>query len=339
MRRTDHTLGRRSLGRRLCAALALLAGALSGGPAAAADAAWPSQPVRIIVPFGPGGGTDVTIRLLAPRMAEFLGQPLVIENRPGAGSTVGTDMVAKAPPDGSVFVHATLSSTGIAAALYRNLPYDPVRDLAAIAPTVFVPLVLCVTAQGWNVRDAAGLIAELRANPGKYHFGHNGIGASGHLASASFANAIGAKVEHVPYRSGAETITALVRGDIRYMHDITGLLKPHHDAGTVRCLFVTSRERSSVMPDLPTQKEAGVPEYPAYSWFGIFGPAATPGPIQDRMAAAVAHALADPAIAQKLEAGGTPPMIGWTRERFAAFVRDEVALWGPLVRASGAEAQ
>lgn len=316
----------------------LIGGLLAAALPAGAQTNWPTQPVRIVVPFGPGGGTDVTIRLLTPRMSEFLGQPVVVENRPGAGSTVGTDLVAKSPPDGSVFVHATLSSTGIAKALYRNLPYDPVRDLAAIAPTVFVPLVLCVTAQGWNVRTPAELIAELRANPGKYHFGHNGIGASGHLASATFANRIGAQVIDVPFRSGADTITALIRGDIRYMHDITGLLKPHHEAGTVRCLFVTSRERSSVMPDLPTQAEAGVPEYPAYSWFGIFGPAATPRAIRDRMAAAVAHALADPEIAQKLDAGGTPPMTGWTPERFAAYVKDEVELWGPLVRASGAEA-
>lgn len=321
------------------ARLALLLGSLfAAALPAAAQPAWPSQPVRIVVPFGPGGGTDVTIRLLAPRMGEFLGQPVVIENRPGAGSTVGTDLVAKAPADGSVFVHATLSSTGIAAALYRNLPYDPVRDLAAIVPTVFVPLVLCVTTQGWDVRDAASLIAALRASPGKYHYGHNGIGASGHLASATFANRIGAEVTDVPFRSGADTITALVRGDIRYMHDITGLLKPHHDAGTVRCLFVTSRERSSVMPELPTQAEAGVPEYPAYSWFGIFGPAATPRPIQDRMNAAVQHALADPEVARKLDAGGTPPIIGWSPDRFATYVRDEVALWGPLVRASGAQA-
>jgi tripartite-type tricarboxylate transporter receptor subunit TctC len=321
------------------AALGALAAMMIPAWPAAAQTAWPTQPVRMIVPFGPGGGTDVTIRLLAPRMAEFLGQPLVIENRPGAGSTVGTDMVAKAPPDGSVFVHATLSSTGIAAALFRNLPYDPVRDLAAIAPTVFVPLVLCVTTQGWNIRDAAALVAELRANPGKHHFGHNGIGASGHLASVTFASRIGARVDDVPFRSGAETITALIRGDIRFMHDITGLLKPHHDSGAARCLFVTSRERSPVMPDVPTAAEAGIPDYPAYSWFGIFGPAATPRPIQDRMAAAVAHALADPAIAQRLEATGTPPMTGWTPERFSAYVREEVALWGPLVRASGAAQQ
>ncbi|MBR0680871.1 tripartite tricarboxylate transporter substrate binding protein [Roseomonas eburnea] len=305
---------------------------------ARAQGAWPTQPVRIVIPFGPGSGTDVTLRLLAPKMTDFLGQPLVIENRPGAGSTIGTDMVAKAPPDGSVFVHATLSSTGIAAALYRRLPYDPLRDLAPIAATVFVPLVLAVTARGWDVGTAEQLIATLRASPDRYQFGSNGIGATGHLASANFVTRIGARALHVPYRSGAETITALVAGQIQFMHDITGLLLPHHQSGAARCLFVTSEQRSPVMPDVPTMKEAGVPEYPAYSWFGLFGPAGTPRPIQDRMAAAVQHALTDATIAERLAALGTPAMPGYGPDRFAAYVRAETALWGPLVRASGAEA-
>jgi tripartite-type tricarboxylate transporter receptor subunit TctC len=299
---------------------------------------WPSQPVRIVVPFGPGSGTDVTIRMLVPKMSEFLGHPLVIENRPGAGSTIGTDMVAKAPPDGSVFVHATLSSTGIAAALYRRLPYDPLRDLAPVAATVFVPLVLAVTTRGWDVTNPGQLIATLRGAPDRYQYGSNGIGATGHLASANFVTRIGAKAVHVPYRSGAETITALVAGQIQFMHDITGLLLPHHQAGTVRCLFVTSDQRSPVMPDVPTMKEAGVPDYPAYSWFGLFGPAGTPRPIQERMSAAVQHALADPAVSERLAALGTPSMPGYGPDRFAAYVRAETELWGPLVRASGAEA-
>ncbi len=307
------------------------------GPARA-QPAWPTQPVRIVVPFGPGSGTDVTLRLLLPRMQEALGQPIVVDNRPGAGSTVGTDMVAKAAPDGSVFVHATLSSIGIAPALYRRLPYDPLRDLVPVAATVFVPLVLAVSAQGWDVRDAAGLVATLRAAPDRYQYGSNGIGATGHLASANFVTRIGARAVHVPYRSGAETITALVAGQIHFMHDITGLLLPHHRAGTVRCLFVTSDQRSPVMPDVPTLREAGVPHYPAYSWFGLFGPAGTPRPIQDRMAAAVQHALGDAAVAGRLEELGTPAMLGYGPDRFAAYVREETALWGPLVRASGATA-
>lgn len=322
--------------RRLFAALALFFAAAA--PPAMAQPAWPSQPIRIIVPFGPGGGTDISIRIMAPRMSEFLGVPLVIENRPGGGSTVGTDQVAKSPPDGGNFVHATLSSTGIAAALYRNLPYDPVRDLAAVAPTIWVPLTLCVTARGWDVRTAAQLIETLRASPGRYQFGSNGIGATGHLASANFATRVGAVVEHVPYRSGSQTIAALLSGEIHFMHDIFGLMRPHHESGMVRCLFVTAEERTPLLPGVPTMREAGVPEYPAYSWFGLFGPAATPQPIVDRMAAAVEFALADPGVALRMTEMGTPVMRGWTPERFSQFVREEVVKWRPLVQASGARA-
>jgi tripartite-type tricarboxylate transporter receptor subunit TctC len=145
-------------------------------------------------------------------------------------------------------------------------------------------------------------------------------------------------VEHVPYRSGAQTIAALLAGEIQYMHDIYGLLRPHHESGQARCLFVTADERSDELPGVPTMREAGVPEYKAYSWFGLFAPAATPRPIVNRMAAAVEHALADPAVAARMNQMGTPPMRGWTPERFGAFVQEEVVAWRPLVQASGARA-
>ena len=319
--------------------LALLTGATLAAPRhVLAQAPWPNQPIRLVVPFGPGGGTDVSIRIMQPKMQEFLGQTIVIDNRPGGGSTVGTDNVAKSPADGYHFVHATLSSTGIAATLYRNLPYDPVRDLAAVAPTIYVPLVLAVTTRGWDIRTAAQLIETLRANPGRYQYGSNGVGATGHLASANFATRIGARVEHVPYRSGTQTITALISGEINYMHDIYGLLQPHHENGQARCLFVTADQRTPLLPEVPTMREAGVPEYRAYSWFGLFAPAATPRPIVDRMAQAVEFALADPGVAERLNGMGTPPMRGWTPDRFAQYVREEVVAWRPLVEASGARA-
>jgi tripartite-type tricarboxylate transporter receptor subunit TctC len=318
-------------------ALLMLAAALLP-VAAQAQPAWPSQPVRIVVPFGAGGSTDIVIRIMAPKISESLGVPVVIENRAGGGSTVGTDFVAKAPPDGNVFVHATLSGTGIAPWLYRNLPYDPVRDLAAVAPTVWVPLVLCVTTRNFNVRTVPELISVLRANPGRFQYGSNGIGATGHLASANFATRIGAQVEHVPYRAGAQTITALVTGEVHYIHDVYGLLQPHHQSGAVRCLFVTAEERTPLMPEVPTMREAGVPDYRAYSWFGLFAPGATPRPIVNRMNAAVQAALADPGIAARLNELGMPPMPGWTPERFGALVAEEVVAWRPLVEASGARA-
>jgi tripartite-type tricarboxylate transporter receptor subunit TctC len=305
-------------------------------PSVWAQSRWPTQPIRIVVPYGPGGGTDLSIRILAPKLSAFLGQPVVIENRPGAGSTLGTDFVAKAPPDGTYFVHATLASTGIAAALYPRLPYDPVRDLAAVAPTVFVPLTLAVTQAGWNVGTAAELIAALRANPGRYQYGSNAVGSTGHLANANFCTQVGAQVVHVPYRSGSQTIAALLTGEIQFVQDIYGLLKPYHDSGQVKCLFVTAEERSRLMPEVPTMKEAGVPDYKAYSWFGLFTAAATPRGIVDRMSEAVQDALRDPAIAARFEEMGTPGMPGWTPDRFANYVREEVVTWGPLVRASGA---
>ena len=334
----DFRLNRgRSLSRR--GLLALSASGLAS-PALAqpgSAAGWPSQPLRMVVPYGAGGSTDLVMRVMAPRMSEFLGKPLIVDNRPGGGSTVGTEFVARAT-DGHTFVHATLASTGMAPALHRTLPYDPLRDLAPIAPSVFVPLTLAVTTTGWSVRTTEALIAALHANPGRYQYGSNGIGSAGHLASANFVTRIGARVEHIPYRAGAQTVNALVMGEVQFIQDIYGLLLPHHQAGTVRCLFVTAEERSPLMPEVPTMAEAGVPPYKAYSWFGLFGPASTPPAVVERMAGAVGHALADDAVRQRLDEMGMPPMRDWTPGRFGAFVAREVEEWAPLVRASGAQA-
>ncbi|SHJ70360.1 Tripartite-type tricarboxylate transporter, receptor component TctC [Roseomonas rosea] len=317
--------------------LALSAAGLACPSALRAQASWPSQPVRMVVPYGAGGSTDLVMRILAPRMSEFLGKPVVVENRPGAGSTMGTEFVAKST-DGHSFVHATLASTGVAQALYANLAYDPVKDLAAIAPTVFVPLALAITTAGWSVRSPAQLIETLRAHPGRYQYGSNGVGSTGHLANANFATRIGAQVEHVPYRAGSQTINALITGEIQFVQDVYGLLLPYHQSGQARCLFVTSEERSPLLPDVPTMTEAGVPPYKAYSWFGLFGPSSTPRSVVDRMSAAVAFAMADPAIDRKMEEMGTPVMRGWSPDRFAVYVASEVKEWAPLVRASGARA-
>lgn len=301
--------------------------------------AWPTRPIRIVVPFATGGGTDVTMRLLAPKLSEILGVGVVIENRPGAGSTVGTDYVAKSPPDGSTFVLATLSSTGIAAGLYANLPYDPARDLAAITPTVFIPTALAVTQQGWNVRDLAGFIAALQGRPGAASYGSSGIGTTGHLASVNFLRATNSQAVHIPYRGAGQSFTALLSGETQFTHDIPSLLRPFHDAGTARVLFVNSERRSPLLPDVPTFAEAGLPDYKAYSWYGLFGPAGTPRPVMERLAAATEQAMRDPVIAARLDEIGTPPMLGYTPDRFAQFVRDEITLWVPLVRASGARVE
>ncbi|MFC3127296.1 Bug family tripartite tricarboxylate transporter substrate binding protein [Pseudoroseomonas globiformis] len=318
--------------------LAALAGAALMGPAVsrAQSGAWPARPISLIVPFGPGGGTDITVRLLAPKLSQLLGQNVIVENKPGAGSTLGTDFVAKARPDGYTLVLATLSSTGVAAGLFKSLPYDPVKDLTAIAPTNFIPICHSVITRGLTVRDTADWIAQLKANPNKYSYGSSGIGSTGHLASANFLQRIGARAEHVPYRGAGQVFSAMLSGEIQFNSDIPSLMLPYNREGQVRTLFVATDERSKLMPDVPTAAEVGLTDYKAYSWYGIFGPAGLPEPIVERMAAAVDEALGDATINQRLEEMGTPTMRGYTPERFAQYVKDEVDLWVPIVKASGA---
>ncbi len=320
------------------AALALSLPAIVPARALAQAGAWPNRPIRMVVPFGPGGGTDITMRLLAPRLSAILGQPVVVENRPGGGSTVGTDAVAKSPPDGYTFVLATLSSTGLAAGLYRNLPYDPVRDLTAISPTNFIPICHTVTTRGLTVRDTADWIAQLRSSGGRFAYGSSGVGSSGHLACASFLTQTGTQAIHIPYRGGGQVYAGLVAGDIQFTSDIPSQMLPFHNAGQARTLFVATDERSNLMPDVPTAAEVGLPGFKAYSWYGIFGPANLPRPIVERMWSAIDQVLGEAEVLARFNEMGTPAMRGYSPERFAQYVRDEIALWVPIVRASGTTA-
>jgi tripartite-type tricarboxylate transporter receptor subunit TctC len=306
---------------------------------ALAQAPWPTRPVRIVVPFGTGGGTDITTRLLAPKLAEILGQPVVIENRPGAGGVVGTDFVAKQPPNGEVFVLSTLSPIALARGLPAPVPFDARRDLVAIAPTVFVPIALAITTRNFAPRTAQDFVAALRAAPGRYQYGSSGIGTSGHIAAATFTIKTGTQAVHVPYRGGGQVFAALTAGEIQFCADIPSLLKGMHEGGQARVIFVATERRSTLLPEVPTAAEAGFPDYKAYSWYGFFAPAGTPQPIVDRMAAATEQALADPAIAGRFEEMGTPAMRGFTPARFAQYVRDEIDLWEPEVRALGIRAE
>jgi tripartite-type tricarboxylate transporter receptor subunit TctC len=319
--------------------LALSAAGLAMPGVARAQDAFPSRPIRIIVPYGAGGATDVTIRVIAPKLSEILGQPVVVENRVGSGGVVGTEFVARSAPDGYTLVCAALSAVGIAVHLYRSLPYDPLRDLTAIAPTVYVPLALAVTARGWNVRTAQQLIAELKANPGKYHFASNGVGTTSHLAGANFVAHTGTDVVHVPYRSASAAFTALIAGEVQFTHEVLSALKPHEEAGGARVLFVASDQRSPVMPNVPTLAEAGLPPYKAYSWFGLFGPANMPPAVVTRLNNAVEQALSDPQTGPRLVSLDAVLMRGYSPQRFTQYLRDEIEAWGPLVRASGARVE
>lgn len=319
--------------------LAAGVGGLLGMPAIArGQDNWPDRPIRVIVPFATGGGTDVSMRLIAPKLGEVLGQNVIVENRPGAGSTLGTDFVAKSEPDGYTFVLATLSSTGIAATLYPNLSYDPVNDLTAVAPTVFIPTSVAVTAQGWDVQTLDDFVAELKAQPNMYSYGSSGIGSTGHIASANFLRHVDAQAEHIPYNGAGASFNALVAGETQFTHDIPSLLKPFHQSGQAKVLFVNQSERSVLLPDVPTAEEVGLPDYKAYSWYGIFGPANLPESVVERMAAAIEQVVSDQAVSGRLNELGMPPMVGWSPERFSQYVADEVEDWRPLVLASGARA-
>ncbi|MBX9592990.1 MAG: tripartite tricarboxylate transporter substrate binding protein, partial [Roseomonas sp.] len=263
--------------------------------------------------------------------------PVIVENRVGAGGTVGADYVAKQPPNGETFLLATVSNMALALGLYARLPYDPLRDLASVAPTVFIPLAISASAR-LGVTNAQDFIALLRANPGRFSYGSAGAGTSGHICSSSFLARIGATAEHVTYRNPGQTFLALQQGEIAFTTDIPSLLAPFHRDGSARMMFVTTEERSPSAPDVPTAREIGLGEFKAYSWYGIYAPGGTPRPIVDRMAAAIELALSDPTISRRFDDMGTPAMRGWTPDRFSDFLRSEIDLWVPLVRAPGARA-
>jgi tripartite-type tricarboxylate transporter receptor subunit TctC len=259
----------------------------------------------MVVPFAAGGGTDISTPVIAPKLSELLGQPVVVENRPGAGGTLGTAEVAKAAPDGNTFLMATLSTVGLAVGLYRSLPYDPERDLIAVHPTVLVPIALVVH-PSLNVRTVPEFVALLKANPGKYSYGSAGNGTSGHIAGAAFLTLTGTDALHVPYRGSGPVFNDLLAGTVHFTFDITGLIRPHHSVGTLRALGMATPERSPELPDVPTFIEQGLPQYRACSRYGVFAPKDTPAAIVARMAEAIEAALADATVTQRLAGAPAP---------------------------------
>jgi tripartite-type tricarboxylate transporter receptor subunit TctC len=323
-------IGRRSL---------LLSSAASvAAPAMVRADMWPSKPIRFVVPYGPGGATDIVMRMLAPKLTELLGQPCIVENRAGAGGMVGTDNVVKSPADGYSFAHTSVSSVVLAPFLFERMPYVPEKDLTPISPTVFVPLCLSITRKDFTVGSLQELIEQMRVQPGKLSYASNGTGTTSHLAGANLLRLTGCEAEHVPYRSGVEAIMALVKGDVQWAFDIPALHGPHHRDGSVRTIMATP-DRQALIPDIPNNAEAGQPDLKAYAWFGIFGPAGLAPEVVKKLSEAIGQALADPAIGKRLDENGMPPMLDYTPAKFTAFVAQEREFWPPIVRASGARAQ
>ncbi len=320
------------LARRALGAL-LLAGAASGARAQA----WPARPIRIVVPFPPGGSTDLLARRIAERMTPRLGQTVLVENRAGAGGTTGADMVAKSPPDGYTLLAGVTGSNAIAASLFPNLPYDPVRDFAPVSRLVSAPLVLVVNPQH-PARDLAGFVAAARAaaaNPITY--ATPGNGTSMHLAAELFSQTARVPLTHVPYRGSAQATTDLIAGQVQSSFADFLVSLPHIRAGALRAIAVTSAQRHPLLPEVPTIAEQGFPGFEALSWQGLFAPAGTPAPILARLHTEVAEALSapeirDPFAQQGFVVAASPP------DDFAAFVRAEVEKWRGVVRAGNIRA-
>ncbi len=314
---------------------ALVAAVLLVSPwsAPAADAQpWPTRPIRLVVPFPPGGGTDTFARPLAAKLQAQLGQPVVIDNKGGAGGTIGADIVAKAAPDGYTFLVGAVHHT-VAVTAYKKLPYDLDRDLVPVTGIAYVPDVLVVNPKV-PVKTLQELIAYAKANPGKVNFGSSGNGTTRHLAGEIFNQKTGTSMTHVPYKGSGPAMTGLLGGEIELIFEGLGSASSHIRAGKIRALAVTSPKRSPAFPDIPTTAEAGVPGFESLSWYGLWAPAGTPREIVARMQAEVARAFESPDLRktwfdQGAEPGGEPTA------DFARYVKAETEKWGKVVRDSG----
>ena len=315
----------------------LLAFALSATAACAAHAqdSYPSKPVRLMVSFAAGGPTDQVARIVGAKLTDLLGQTFIVENKTGAGGNIGADVVAKAVPDGYTLLMATVSTHAINPGLYKNMPYDPVKDFAPVMQVGVTPCVLAVH-PSLPVKDVRGLVALLKANPGKYSYGSSGMGSILHLCGEQFKTAAGVQMVHVPYRGSAPMIADLVGGQIAVAFDALPTVLPQVQGGKIRAIGGGMATRARAMPDLPTLQEQGVPGFECYTWNAILAPAKTPAPIVNVLSDAIHKALADPVILKRLEDAGVDPTPDSTPERLAEFIKAELAKWSPIIKASGA---
>jgi tripartite-type tricarboxylate transporter receptor subunit TctC len=313
--------------------------ALAASPSRA-QGAWPTKPVRIVVPFAPGGTTDILARALAPELGKAFGQTFVIENKAGAGGNVGADLVAKSAPDGYTLLMGTVGTHAINPSLYPKMPYDAARDFVPITLVAGVPNVLVMNparAAAARITDVRSLIAYARANPGKLNMASSGNGTSIHLSGELFKSMTGTYMVHFPYKGSGPALLDLIGGTMDLMFDNLPSALPQVKAGKLIALAVTSGERSAALPDVPTVAEAGpVKGFEATSWFGLLAPAGTPAEIVNRLQQESAKALASPALKERLLSQGAIPG-GMSPADFGRFIAAETKKWAAVVRASGAK--
>lgn len=304
---------------------------------AGAQESYPSKPIRMIVSFAAGGPTDIVARTVAAKMADILGQPVIVENKTGAGGNIGADVVAKATPDGYTLLMATVSTHAINPGLYRNMPYDPVKDFAPVMQVGVTPCVLAVN-PALPVTNVQGLIALLRANPGKYSYGSSGMGSILHLCGEELKSmAGGVDATHVPYRGSAPMMADLVGGQIAFAFDALPTVLPQVQAGKIRAIGGAMATRARSMPDLPTLQEQGVAGFECYTWNAVVAPAKTPAAVITVLSQAIAKSMADPMVIKRLQDVGVDPTPDSTPDKLSAFIRAELAKWSPIIKASGAQ--
>lgn len=315
------------LSRRALAALALTAFA---SPAIAQE--YPARPIKIVVPYAPGGGADTVARIVAKKVSENIGQSIVIENKGGAGSIVGTEQVAKAEPDGYTLLLGQSGPISINPAVYKSLPYDPVKDFAPVSMTTAYPYILVVNAN-MPARTLQEFVALAKGKPGSLNYGSTGVGAANHLVAELFNDKAGLKMTHVPYRGTALAVGDLVSGQLDVVFGDPISVLPQIKSGKLRALAVTSADRSPVAPEIPTVAESGYPGFEALAWHGILAPAKTPPAIVSKLNAEIAKALADPATRELLAKQAMQP-VGDSPAQFAAFIGKDIATWKAVADAA-----
>ena len=299
---------------------------------------YPSRPIRLVVPYPPGGPLDIMARAIGQKLTEAWSQPVVVDNRAGAGGNIGADLVAKSPADGYTLLMGAVATHAINPTLYAKLPYDPVKDFAPVALVAQVPNILVV-----NPSVPAGSVKELielaRARPGYLNFGSGSTGSTGHLAGELFNAMAGVQMVHIPYKGGAPAMADLLAGQVQLMFDNLANALPNVRAGRLRALAVTTLARSPAMPDLPTIAESGLPGFDLTTWFGLMVPAGTPPEIVIKLNAGIVRALNAKDMRERLEKMGTEPPADNTPEHFAAFIRAEAAKYAKVVKESGARVE
>lgn len=314
-----------------------LAAALAGValPAQSQTVPWPTKPIKLVVPYAPGGTTDVVARMIAEYLGQRLGQNIIVDNKPGKGAMLGTALVAKAPPDGYTLLMSVISGLSISPTLYGGGDFDPMADFIHVSIASSNPSVLVVN-PNFGAKTFKEYVEYAKANPGKLAFATSGAGSSNHLLGARLQQVIGAELVHIPYRGAGPAMVDTIAGNVPSMFDSLPSAAPHIKAGKVRALAVSGEQRNPAFPDVPTMKEAGFPDLISYSWFGISVPAKTPASIVERLATEMQAVLKEPAVIKRWEEIGAESST-MTPAEVTRFIQAEIDKWTPVVKASGAK--